>query len=95
MYEGFQLSRLIGTLMLFNTHATHRFINGFLDELLSLLQNSILFKPNNLPKSHYEAKMLVQDLGFGYNPIHACNNGCVLYHNQHATINHCLVCGDA
>jgi hypothetical protein len=49
LYGGSDLSRLIGTLMLSNTCATHRVTNGFVDELLASLQNSILPKFNHLP----------------------------------------------
>jgi hypothetical protein len=59
LFEGSGFSRLIGKLMILNTLATHECTNGFVDELLSLLCNSILPKPNNLPKSHYEAKNLI------------------------------------
>jgi hypothetical protein len=77
--------------MILNTCATHRVTNGFVDELLSLLQNSIVPKPNDLPRSHYEAKRLIQDLGLGYILIHVCENGCVLYRNQYAITNHCPI----
>jgi hypothetical protein len=66
LYEGSDLSRLIATLMILNTCTTHHCINGFVNELLSLLINSIFPKPNNLPKSHYEAKTLIKNLGLGY-----------------------------
>ncbi len=64
--------------MILNTYATHHCTNGFVDQLLSLLQNFVLLKLNNLPKSHCEAKSLVQNLGLGYISIHACQNGCVV-----------------
>jgi len=64
--QGYEFNRLIGTSMILNTCATHRCTNGFVDELFSLLQNSILPKPNNLPKSHYEVKCLIQNLGLRY-----------------------------
>ncbi len=56
----------------------------------SLLQNSLVPKPNNLPKSHYEAKSLIQHFGLRYNTIHACKNGCVLYKNLHSAANNAL-----
>jgi hypothetical protein len=62
LYPSCELNMLTCTLMILNTCATHRCINGFIDKLLSLLQNSFLPKPNNLPKSHYEAKRLIQNL---------------------------------
>jgi hypothetical protein len=41
----------------------HRASNGFVDELFSLFCNSIIPKPNHLPKSNYEAKKMIQNLG--------------------------------
>jgi hypothetical protein len=79
LYDGSELSRLTRALMLLNTCATHWVINGFVDELFSLLCNYNLPKPNKLPRSHYEAKRLVQNLGLRYSKIHACKNGCVLF----------------
>jgi hypothetical protein len=38
--------------------------------------------------------MLIQNLGLGYTPIHANDNGCVLYCNQLTTSNNCLLCGE-
>jgi hypothetical protein len=57
--------------------------NGFVDEFLSLLKSFVLPKPNYFPNFHYEAKSLIQNLGLGYVTIHACENGCVLYCNEH------------
>jgi hypothetical protein len=94
LYEGSDLSRLLAKLMILNTCTTHCCTNGFVNELLSLLRNSIFFKPNNLPKSHYEGKTLIQNLGLGYISIHACQNGCVLYRNEHEVANQCPVCGE-
>lgn len=67
--------------MLLNTCATHRVTNGLVNELFSLLCNSILPQPNKPLKSHYVAKRLVQNLGLSYSIIHACENGCVLFRN--------------
>jgi hypothetical protein len=86
LYEGCAHSRLIGTLMILNTCATHHYTNGFVDELLSLLKNFMLPKPNNLFNFHYEAMNLIQNLGLGYLTIHACENDCVLYHNEHMAL---------
>ncbi len=36
-------------------------------------------KDNTLPTSLYQAKRIIQRLGFNYNSIHACYNACVLF----------------
>jgi hypothetical protein len=68
--------------MLLNTCVIHQDGNGFVDELFSLLCNSILPRPNHLPKSNYETKKMIQNLGLGYTIIYACENGCVLFCND-------------
>jgi hypothetical protein len=82
------------TLMILNTCTTHHYTNGFVNELLFLLINFVFPKPNNLPQSHYEAKTLIQNLGLGYISIHACQNGCALYRNEHEAINQCPIYGE-
>jgi hypothetical protein len=86
LYEGNELNRFIGALMILNTCATHRVTNGFVDKLFSLLQKSIVPNLNNLFTSHYEAKSLIQNPGLGYVIIHACENGCVLYRKEHNVV---------
>lgn len=94
LFESSGLNKLTGTMMILNTCTTHYCTNGFVDELLSLLGNSILLKPNNLPKLHYEARNLIQNLGLGYVSIHLCQNGCVLYQNEHGIVDICPICGE-
>jgi hypothetical protein len=77
--------------MLLNTCATHRVTNRFVDELLALLQNSILPKLNHLCWSHYEANNLIQNLNLGYNIIHACGKGYVLFYNQYNEVTECPI----
>lgn len=93
LYERSHLSMLTCILMLLNACASHKCTNVFMDELLSLLENYVLPKLNNLPKIHYEVKSLIHNLGLGYESIHACENECVSYHNQHSHVEQCLVYG--
>jgi hypothetical protein len=48
---------------------------------------------NALPKSYNEAKNLLKELGLGYEPIHSCDNNCVLFRKRYAHLDKCLVCG--
>jgi hypothetical protein len=48
---------------------------------------------NTLPKSYYEAKTLLKELGLGYESIHVCYNNCVLFRKKYAKLDNCLVCG--
>ncbi|XP_020245186.1 uncharacterized protein LOC109823313 [Asparagus officinalis] len=47
-----------------------------------------------LPKSFYEAKRIVKDLGLDYEKIHACSNDCMLFYgNVNGKLNKCSSCG--
>ncbi|KAL5714361.1 hypothetical protein ACHQM5_016334 [Ranunculus cassubicifolius] len=56
-----------------------------------------LIKPSypegeTLPKSYYEAKMLLRSLGLGYIPIDACVNDCALFWKENESLLECPVC---
>ena len=59
--------------------------------LLELLNNTF-FEGAVLPKSHYEAKKILQDLGLGYECIHACKYDCVLFWKEHKDKDGCPTC---
>jgi hypothetical protein len=88
LYPSCEFNSLTCTLMILNTCATHRCINGFIDKSLLFLP-----KPNNLFKLDYEAKSLIQNLGLKYDTIHSCENGCALCCNEHVVIEQNPSCG--
>ncbi|XP_019225059.1 PREDICTED: uncharacterized protein LOC109206668 [Nicotiana attenuata] len=47
----------------------------------------------DLPKSYYEAKKIIQDLGLSYNKIDVCTNDCMLYWKEDSLLDSCNVCG--
>ncbi|TYK16523.1 hypothetical protein E5676_scaffold21G003360 [Cucumis melo var. makuwa] len=48
-----------------------------------------------IPSSFYEAKRKLRNLDLGYETIHACKYGCVLYWKEFADLQHCPTCGEA
>ena len=46
-----------------------------------------------IPKSFYEPKRKLCDLGLGYDSIHACKYDCVLFWKEFANFQRCPVCG--
>ncbi|XP_043694211.1 uncharacterized protein LOC122644910 [Telopea speciosissima] len=50
-------------------------------------------EPNSLPKSLYETKKIIKDLGLNYEKIDACRNDCMLYRNETANAMSCYKCG--
>ncbi|KAA0043334.1 CACTA en-spm transposon protein [Cucumis melo var. makuwa] len=50
---------------------------------------------STIPSLFYEAKRKLRDLGLGYETIHMCKYGCVLYWKEFADLQHCPRCGEA
>ncbi|KAJ8648571.1 hypothetical protein MRB53_001594 [Persea americana] len=71
-------------------------LNGWSDKsftmLLDLLKEAFP-EGETLPKSFYETKKIIGELGLGYNKIDACLNDCMLYWKQTANESVCFVCG--
>ncbi|XP_020263294.1 uncharacterized protein LOC109839276 [Asparagus officinalis] len=70
----------------------HGLSNEAFDDSLTLWREAI---PDiKLPKSFYEAKRIVKDLGLDYEKIHACSNDCMLFYgNVNGKLNKCSSCG--
>jgi hypothetical protein len=62
---------------------------GFNESLQFL--NDLLPKPNVLPRSTYQAKKIVCPLGLEVEKIHACQNDCMLFHNEDTMLEECCV----
>jgi hypothetical protein len=92
LYSGAKSSTLAATILLLNLCTIHGVSNCFVDELFSILHGHILPEINSLPKNYYAAKTMTKKLGLGYNTIHACESGCVLFRGEHANETKCPKC---
>ncbi|XP_019260528.1 PREDICTED: uncharacterized protein LOC109238508 [Nicotiana attenuata] len=54
-----------------------------------MLKEELLPDGADLPKSYYEAKKIIQDLGLSYNKIDACTNDCMLYWKEDVLLDSC------
>lgn len=70
---------------------TNHWSNKSVDMMLEFL-SGLLTKENLVPKSTYEAKKILHDLGLSYELIHACINDCVLFWKENATLDKCPTC---
>jgi hypothetical protein len=61
------------------------------NELLQFFKD-LLPKANLLPQSTYQAKKIDCLLGLEVEKIHAYQNDCMLFHNEDAMLEECLVC---
>ncbi|XP_028093918.1 uncharacterized protein LOC114294017 [Camellia sinensis] len=75
----------------FNMKVTNHWSNKSVDMMLEFLSR-LLPKENLVPKSTYEAKKILRDLGLSYDLIHACINDCVLFWKENATLDKCPTC---
>ncbi|XP_028084685.1 uncharacterized protein LOC114285803 [Camellia sinensis] len=76
---------------LLNMKVTNHWSNKSVDTLLEFL-TKILPKDNLVPKSFYEAKKILHDLGLSYELIDACINDCVLFWKENARFDKCPKC---
>ncbi|XP_075645867.1 uncharacterized protein LOC142617058 [Castanea sativa] len=65
--------------------------NKGLDMMLELL-TKVLPKGNLVPRSTYEAKKILRDLGMSYEHIDACKNDCALFWKENENLDKCPVC---
>ncbi|KAL9669519.1 hypothetical protein QQ045_007066 [Rhodiola kirilowii] len=59
------------------------------------ITKEILPRDNNYPSSYKEVKILLKNMGLGYETIHACEYGCILYYKENKDLLSCPVCGEA
>ena len=52
----------------------------------------ILPKGNLVPRSTYEAKKILHDLGMSYEHIDVCTNDCALFWKENENLDKCPVC---
>ncbi|KAL9675953.1 hypothetical protein QQ045_004162 [Rhodiola kirilowii] len=55
---------------------------------------AILPPDNNYPGSYKDVKKILKKVGLGYETIHACENGCILYYKEFKDHTICPVCGE-
>ena len=92
LFPGATVSLLGALLVVLTICKIHGVSNACVDELMKALSSQILPQPNTLPASERQATRLLRTLGLGYNIIHACIRGCILYRGDYAELNRCPTC---
>jgi hypothetical protein len=93
LYPGCtKFSKLSFVVKLLHMKSLYRICNSAFSAILKLLTDAFP-EFNTLPKSYYEAKTLLRELGLGYESIHVCCNNCVLFRKKFAKLDNCPVCG--
>ena len=93
LYSGCsKFSKLSFIVKLLHLKVYNKWSNKSFDMLLDLLQQ-VLPNGGTLPKSHYEARKMLNDLGLGYISIHACKYDCALFWKEFEQCEQCPTCG--
>ena len=87
-----KVSKLYFVIKLLHLKLLNGWSNKTFDMLLEFLKE-ILPSDAHVPKSYYESKKIIRDLGMKYNKIDACKNDCVLFWNDLKDVEHCPICG--
>ena len=94
LYANCRLSHLTTILQIINLQVVHGWTNESVDQLLTLL-SSLLPADSTLPKKRSQCKKKISKLSLGYENIHTCVNGCVLFHKNLADESECSKCHEA
>ena len=85
-------STLSFILELFHKKCMNGWSNKSFTELLGTLRETFP-EGEKLPKSSYEVKKIISELGLGYKKIHVCPNSCILFWKEHEHDDICIICG--
>jgi len=88
-----EFSKLSFILELYQLKCLSQWSNKSFEMLLSILRRSHPNGKQSIPKTMYEAKTVVRDLGLRYDKIDCCRNDCILYRNEHEKKDSCPTCG--
>ncbi|XP_026384531.1 uncharacterized protein LOC113280095 [Papaver somniferum] len=95
LYPGCtDFSSLTFLIKLMHIKVLNHMSNKCFEMLLQLLKLAFP-KTNRIPKSYYDAKKMLRDLGLGYESIHACKNDCALFWKEHSERVDCPVCHES
>jgi len=88
-----EFTKLSFILELYQCKCLNQWSNKSFETLLSILRRSHPNGNETIPKTMYEAKTVVRDLGLRYDKIHACPNDCILYRKEYEKMDSCPICG--
>ena len=93
LFTGSKFSSLTFIVKLMHLKVLNHWSNKSFDMLLELL-SEIFPEGTNLPSCTYDAKKMLQDLGLGYEKIHACKFDCALFWKENEFLDKCPICDE-
>ncbi|KAL4579441.1 hypothetical protein LXL04_015589 [Taraxacum kok-saghyz] len=94
LYLGCKYNKLSAIVHLYHIKCLNGYSNKSLDMMLEFL-NDLLPEGNLLPKTTQQVKKIMSNLGLGYEKIHACPKGCVLFWEEKEKDESCSECGSS
>nr|CAH67329.1 OSIGBa0102I15.9 [Oryza sativa] len=89
LYPGCtKFSRFSFVVRLLHMKSLYRISNSAFSAHMKLLADAFP-ECNTLPKSYDEAKVLLKEMGLGYESIHVCYNNCVLFRKEYEKHDNC------
>ena len=93
VYKGSRESRMQSGIVLMTLSTVFGVSDAFLSTLLTYLAGTLLPENNNLPRSAYELKAMIRQLGLGHDRIDTCPNGHTLYEGElNSRLLECPIC---
>ncbi|XP_028061843.1 uncharacterized protein LOC114265279 [Camellia sinensis] len=93
LYPSYKNSNtlLVFVIQMLHVKVENRWINKSFGKVMEI-QRLFLPEGHVVPRSIYECKKLLHDLGLGYELIYACKHDCVLFWKENATLEKCSTC---
>lgn len=92
LYPGCKdFNKLSFIVELLHLKALNQWSDMSFDMLLQLLHRVLPFGAK-LVESYYQARKLTENLGFTYETLDACPNNCILFRNENAHLDTCIMC---
>ena len=95
LYPGCKkFSKLSFLVKLLHLKMMYRMSNKCFDMLLEILKD-VFPMCDSFPKSYYESKKVIRDLGLNYVKIDACVNDCAIFWKDYKDLDKCPKCGSS
>ncbi|XP_048496335.2 uncharacterized protein LOC125495610 [Beta vulgaris subsp. vulgaris] len=92
LYPGCEkFSKLSFILKLFQIKCMDGMTNKAFTSMLKMYKD-VLPEGAHVPLNYYEARKMITDLGFDYEKIEACENDCMLFWKDDASLENCRIC---
>ena len=85
------MSKLSFLLKLLHIKTMNKVTEACMDMLIDFIRE-MLPEGAHVPRSWYEIKKSITELGLGHQKIDACKNDCVLFWKEHEGREKCLIC---